>query len=237
MDAWCIYARQGAFVAVGVIIIDVRASVERSHVYASLNRLVADLRTAVPAGFFQVAWGDEVEGVLPSPVDLWDLYVLARRSLDDIPCYIGVGFGEISDHDEIPASGSVHELNGTAFKAARDALDGVKSDDLAAIPLAFTVYGNTALTQALNGYPRLINAAFRGMTPKQRTYFEDRAVGYRQMQIAERHGVHQSTVAKELKRAGADQLDCMRTALRALLQFVATYLSWGGQFPRGAGIR
>lgn len=210
-----------------MVIVDIRASVERRHVSDDLTRLVLTLQPAVPTGLFQVAWGDEVEGVLPFPVDLWDLYIRTRTSLGEVPFYMGVGFGEASNLPLQMAESSVHELNGTAFKSARHALERAKRDKLSGIALAFDVYDSPMLTEALNGYPRMINAAFRQMTRKQRAYFEDLIVGFSHVAIAKRHGVSQPTVTKALQRAGADQLAGMRDGLTALLEFVAGHVQWG----------
>lgn len=213
--------------ALAVVIVDIRASVGRPKLSAELERLAETLRTAVPGALFQIAWGDEVEGVLPSPVDVWDLYLRTRRSLGELPFYMGVGFGDASDSPLELVGRSVHELNGTAFKAARQAVDSAKRDPRAGIALAFDVFEHPHLTEALNAYPRMINAAFRQMTRTQKAYFEDLILGYSQSAIADRHGVRQPTVSLSLQRAGADQLASTREGLTSLLAFVAGHVQWG----------
>ena len=39
-----------------------------------IRRLAQSLQAEVPGSMFQIAWGDEVEGVLPYPADIWNLY-------------------------------------------------------------------------------------------------------------------------------------------------------------------
>lgn len=214
--------------AVAVVIIDIRASVEHVDLAPELKRLAQSLEAEVPGSMFQVAWGDEVEGVLPRPADTWDLYLHVRKTLGDLGFYMGVGFGEISGGSSGIAGQSVHDLNGTAFKAAREAVEAAKADTEAALALEFSVFGQPELTAALSAYPRIINLAARRMTRTQRAYFSDLIVGYRQSAIARRHGVRQPSVSLALQRAGADQLDAMAGGLRALLAFVAAYTHWGG---------
>ena len=212
--------------ALAVVIIDIRSSVGRPQVPEQLERLVGSLRNTVPNALFQVAWGDEVEGVLPSPVDAWELYVSVLRSLGDLPFYMGMGIGDVS-HLPLNLPGrNVHELNGTGFKAARQAVDSAKRDPEATVALAFNVFGQPNLTEALNGYPRMINAAVGQMTRTQKKYFIDWLLGYNQSAIADRHGVRQSTVSLSLQRAGASQLPIMRGGLNALLGFVAEHMQW-----------
>ena len=216
-------------VGLAVMIIDIRRSVQRSDVRANLRRLMEDLQSAAPGAFLQIAWGDEIEGILPVPTDLWEIYVRARRSLGDVPFYMGVGFGDVAEDPLPSAPVSVHEINGTAFKAARWALERAKGPNLTSIALAFQVFGDASLTVALNGYPLMLNVGIGQMTPKQRLYFDDLVLGCSHTAIAVRHGVRQPTVSKALRMAGADQLVCMREGLGALLTFVADHVKWGTQ--------
>lgn len=222
-----------AALALAVAIVDVRESIGRSRVSAELKALVPELRPMAPSGLFQVAWGDEMQAVLPSRVDLWDFYIRTRKSLRELPFYMGVGFGELSDPVMPLIEGSVHDLNGSAFKSARNAVERAKRDAFQSVALAFDVYENRHLTTALNAYVRMINDAYRQMTPKQRTYFNDVLLGDRHDAIAVRHGVSQPTISTTLKRAGAGQLDSMREGLSALLTFVGDYLGWGAAMEEG----
>lgn len=220
-------AKGAVLLALAVAIIDIRASVERTDVPETLRELAHHLRSTVPSGRFQVAWGDEVEGLLTVPVDVWDLYVDIRKSLGNLDFYLGVGFGDITETPLAGEERSVHELNGTAFKAARTAMERAKREAAPGLSLAFDVHGHPALTRALNGYPFMMGAAYRQMTSKQKTYFGDLVLGYSHSAIATRHGVSQPTVTKVLKSAGAHQLPLMCAGLAALLDVVGEHIHWG----------
>lgn len=213
--------------AVAVAVFDIKASTARTDVLTALNRLVDALRTSAAPALVQVAWGDEVEAVLPSSMDLWALYVSARACLGELPFYMGVGFGEVAALPLPGPAASVHELNGTAFKAARLAVDRIKREATAGVALGFEVPESPSLTIALNTYPRMLDAALGQMTRKQRTYFDDLILGLSQREIAQRHHVSQPTVSISLQRAGADQLAHMRDGLTALLSVVAKEVGWG----------
>ncbi len=215
--------------ALAVVIIDVQASVRYPDLTPELRRLAQSLQAEVPGSMFQIAWGDEVEGVLPYPADIWDLYLHVRSVLGELGFYMGVGIGEISQVASAIAGQSVHELNGTAFKSAREAVGAAKSATGAAVALEIEVAGEPELSAALQAYPHMINVAARSMTRTQRAYFTDLILGYRQSEIARRHGVRQPTVSLALHRAGADQLAAMQDGLRALLAFVASYTHWGAE--------
>lgn len=176
----------------------------------------------------QVVWGDEVESVLASATDLWDLYIGVRRQLGPQAFYMGVGFGEVTSGT---ISGEIHELNGTAFKSAREAVDAAKAAGGREIALRFSVHGEGELTRALNAFIDVLNASFGRMTRQQKVYMRDLVLGLSQTEIARRHRRAQASVQGALARAGHDQLAYAREGLVALLALTARETTRGEAHP------
>lgn len=211
--------------SVAVLIVDLASSVAKPSRLA-LNRALEGIRAAAPEALAQAAWGDEVEAVLPYPVNLWDLYIRVCRHMEPIGFYMGVGWGELTE-EPIPGETSIHELNGTAFKAARAALDDSKNRGSDLLTLRFCAWEHPSLGRALNGSLDMMNAAFRAMTTRQRLYVADRTLGLRPGEIARRHGVTSQTVTTVLQKAGAAQIAIMQDQLDALTHILTDILSWG----------
>lgn len=209
-----------------VVIIDLASSVSRGDAWSSLKGVAALIRPQ--ASLAQVVWGDEVEAVVDRPTDLWSLYITVRQFLLEPSFYMGVGFGDVVAEG---VSGEIHELNGTAFKAARQAIDWAKGEPKKEVALSFSVYGEHDLTRALNAFVETLNISFACMTPQQVRYMRDFLIGLRQTAIAQRHHVTQPAVHKVLARGGSAQVACVREGLGALVRATGHAVGWGGERP------
>lgn len=205
-----------------VVIIDLQSSVSREDNLGWLKGVAALVRTQ--SSLAQVVWGDEVEAVIDRPIDLWSLYIAVRRFLLERSFYMGVGFGNVVSEDIFDG---IHELNGTAFKAARQAIDWAKGGPKKEVALSFSVYGEQDLTRVLNAFVETLNISFARMTPQQVGYMQDFLIGLRQTAIADRHHVTQPAVHKVLVKAGAKQVACVREGLGAVMRIVENLMGWG----------
>lgn len=98
------------------VTIDQRSSQQGADRIPELLDMLQDIPTQLP---FERSVGDEAQGVLSSADEVVEV---ALRCLRDGGWYVGIGVGEV----ELPLPASAREGRGSAFVAARSAVDRAK---------------------------------------------------------------------------------------------------------------
>ena len=173
---------------VAVIFIDLAGSSRAPQQRAELQRALLALRDRHNETYrdrliapFDVVWGDELKGVLTDPRPVWDVYRSSFELLDGIPFYFSVGFGTIDTSAGYEPSRNINLLDGTAFKAARDAMDRLKHDaskrkdskkkEQTPYRVRFASAGSPHFAEALNAFVGVLNDLVQHMTASQRRHF------------------------------------------------------------------
>lgn len=149
--------------------------------------------------------GDEFQAVATRLADaVWTAGVVRLLLPDGLDVRVGIGRGEI--RDVAPGATGVPIQDGSAWWAARAAIDEAHERAGAEAPYTRTWYvsstpdpeADALLTSQLVLRDRMLDA----MTPVQRAYAGASALGQTQAEIAAAHGVTQPAVSQSLRRSG-----------------------------------
>jgi len=168
---------------------------------------------------FELVSGDELKGALADPRLVWAAYCTSYETMAGIPFYFSVGFGTIDTTAGYEATKSINFLDGTAFKAARDAMDELKARAKVIRPyrLRFGSAGNPHFTEALNAYVGVLNDLVQHMTAAQRQHFV-REFPWNGPGTASPADVSRQAVWETLQRARIDAYREANRGIEALLQ-------------------
>lgn len=179
-----------------------------------------------------VVAGDELEAVLADPRAVWDVYQAVRRQLGGVGFYMAVGIGTLTTPERPAFDYPVGYADGPAFKAARDALEGLKREGRGRpVRLAFAVAGAPELGVALNAFVTVINDVLRNLTPTQRQYFEKLLELGTHEAVARAAGVARTAVTMALRKGGWHSYEAATTGLQALLAVASGVASVAGRDP------
>lgn len=215
---------------VTVIFIDLVGSSRSPGRRAELQRVLLGARDRLNAGLgdrlaapFDVVWGDELKGVLQDPRPVWELYQFTYRLMAGIPFYFSVGLGSIDTAIGYEPGGNIDLLDGTAFKAAREAMDRLKAGDIKPYRICFGSAGSTYLAEALNAYVAVLNDLVRHMTAAQRRHFLKEFPWHGAEEAGEGESVSRQSVWETLQRARIDAYRAAQRGIAALLQLAAEH--------------
>lgn len=231
---------------VAVIFIDLVGSSRDPGRRPELQRLLFRLRDRLneqAAGLlvapFEVVWGDELKGVLWDPRPVWGLYRDAYQFMAGVPFYFSVGLGTIDTPDEIWGAGvraagvpaaagapatDINLMDGTAFKAARDAMEHLKAKAKEKMPYRIRVAsaGSPHYAEALNAYFCILNDLVQHMTPAQRQHFLQ-AFPWNGKSESPAEAVSRQAVWETLQRARIDAYREANRGIEALLELAAEH--------------
>ncbi|MFZ3246057.1 MAG: SatD family protein [Candidatus Acidiferrales bacterium] len=189
-----------------VILADVVASGGRKRLRPVLHRLLREASEAhrrrklilLP---YAVTAGDEFQTITDNLEKIPWLLLDLRSRLQPIALRIGVGIGEVSGRIRAP----VNQMDGAAFRMARQALDGLKHARKSAALTAFrSANGDFDLTANL--IYALHDTLVRKMTPKQWKTVAARIEHDSVEETARALRLDASTVSRNLKRGYYGQL-------------------------------
>jgi|GEM_PF-3053492 len=211
-----------------VIFIDLVGSSKARDGRAGLQRALISLRDSLNDRFrdrlaapFTVVWGDELKGVLQDPRPAWDVYRAAHGSMDGIPFYFSVGLGTIDTAIGYEAEQDIDLLDGSAFKAARGAMDRLKRQGERPYRVEFASAGNAHLAEALNAYVAILNDLVQHMTAAQRKRFVHEFPWNGRAStdgMADKEEVSRQSAWETLQRARIDAYRAANRGIEALLQ-------------------
>jgi DNA-binding NarL/FixJ family response regulator len=200
-----------------LILIDLRESTRLEPPQATrvMGRLEAALEEmnedlgAVLAVPLTISYGDEVAGLLTSPVDLYDIASRVRDAAHpDARIRFVVARGMVG----VPGA-DIRKVGGAVFKAASEAMQTVKAGRM----FAAWQLGDPVLDAALTSLTGLTNALIEGMTAYQRRVFVLLRGGLPQKEIAARLGKLQQSVSDAVRRGSAELVLEGERAIRELL--------------------
>lgn len=182
----------------------------RDYINKSFGR-----KCAVP---FQVVWGDELKGVLSDPSASWELFRQTFAYMQDTSFYMAVGFGTIDTAYEHGVPTDINILDGSAFKAARNALDYLKKKNITPYRLYFESAGNSDYCRALNAYIGIMNDLLRHMTSAQRRVFSQEVPWHASSRAEKGISVSRQSAWETLQRARIDAFWEADAGITALLK-------------------
>ncbi|MFT4306005.1 MAG: SatD family protein [Microbacterium sp.] len=173
---------------------DLDAAVVRAHA-----DLPVALRPLVPTV------GDELQGVYPDLDAALAAILLLRLALPEgVDCRFGVGVGETGS---VPSAfGDISE--GSAWWAAREAIDALHAKQVRALPTARTWVAAAEsptpdAVRLANAYAWVRDELVTAMSERTRRLVYGRCLGRAQRELAAAEGVTQSAVSQALAAAGA----------------------------------
>lgn len=138
--------------------------------------------------------GDEIQGLLPdgaaAVTAILRLWRLGEWS-------IGVGVGEV----ELPLPSSTREARGTAYLAARQAIEGAEG-----VAARLRIISESAAASDAETVLRLAEPLVRGRSAATLEALDLAQAGYTQQQIGEQLGITQGAVSRRLARAYAPEI-------------------------------
>lgn len=229
---------KGGLTVVAVVFIDLVGSSRVPERRALLQKQLIGLkehtneflgeRVAIP---FQVVWGDELKGVVSELTALWDLYRQCFSFMQGTPFSFAVGLGTIDTPLEFGQTTDINLADGTAFKAARKALDHLKATGVEPYRLRFEVAGDSYLCQALNAYIGIMNDLLDHMTPAQRRAFRQEVPWHVEKDALPASTISRQSMWETLQRARIDAYRQAEKGIVALLKLAtnnpATILQTG----------
>ena len=213
--------------AYGVVFIDLQGSSSAPSQRADLQQRLMSLRDRMNQRFlsalavqFQIVWGDELKGVLRDPSILWTMYQEAHAFMGSTPFYFAVGMGSLDTPLPQHGGADINQLDGTAFKAARVAIDELKAHKTAPYQVRFATAGHAAYADALNAFMRVLNDLVTHMTPAQTQHFVREYPWHRAQGQPDETQVSRQAVWETLQRARIDAYRAASEGLAALLYLV-----------------
>jgi hypothetical protein len=205
-----------------VIFIDLQGASREPARRDLLQQQLTALRDLLNAHFdaylavsFQIVWGDELKGILTTPVPIWNMYQVVHKCMTGTPFYFAVGLGTIDTVFDGRQEADINALDGTAFKAARKAMDALKAQSNGAYLLRFATPGNARYCTALNAFVSVMNDLIAHMTPSQRRHFTSEYPWHQP--VPEYHPISRQAVWETLQRARIDAYRAASEGLQALL--------------------
>lgn len=163
------------------------------------------------AAALKLTAGDEVQVLLVDPAPAVDIIVRIGDDLHPVAIAWGLGAGTLStDEDE-----DVAVLDGSCFHRARAAVEAAGRERAWVHAAGFA----PPHQEALSGLFRLMGAIRSRWKPAQMRYIRG-ARDRLQQDVAEMHGVDESTVSKALQAARFRDVEAGETAARALLAWM-----------------
>ncbi len=214
-----------------VVFIDLQGSSVMQNKRAALQRKLFALRDNLNAQFatalavpFQIVWGDELKGVYYHPDGLWELFCHTYAFMKDTPFHCAIGLGTIDT--PIPQRGPVdiNVLDGTAFKAARLAMDELKTFSDITYRLRFGTAGESQYSKSLNAYICIFNDLIKHMTPAQYRHFVAEIPWHQHQKTNNEKLVSRQATWETLQRA---RINAYRQAHKGLQSLLAL----GREFP------
>jgi hypothetical protein len=205
--------------------------------------LIAEL-SSITAATFERSVGDELQGVVERSAEVVDIALHALRSGS---WYVGIGIGTVA----LPASGSPREGSGTAFVAARKAVELAKTAARVPLSVASGNVGRGAemAKPAMEGAATCANAEavlrLLGRLVLERTGSQWKVVdalrlahgsGSRhgsQKQVAQELGITEQSVSRAVFRSGWQEEWAARPAAAMLLEQADSQIA---TIASGAGI-
>jgi hypothetical protein len=189
-----------------VILADVMASGGRARLRPTLHKLLGEASAAhrrrkqilLP---YAVTAGDEFQTITDNLEQIPWLLLDLRSRMQPIALRIGVGIGGVSGRVAAP----VNEMDGAAFRAARQALDGLKRARKGAALTAFRS-ANAEFDSTANLIYALHDTLVRKMTRRQWDTVEERIKHRNLEETARALRLDASTVSRNLKRGYYGQL-------------------------------
>lgn len=200
-----------------VLLADVVASGARKQLRSALHKALREATAAhrrrklilLP---YAVTAGDEFQTITDNLEQIPWLLLDLRTRLQPISLRIGVGIGEISGRVASP----VNEMEGPAFRAARQALDGLKRRRTSAALTAFRS-ANGEFDQTANLIYSLHDTLVRKMTGKQWETVAARIEHGNVQDTARALRLDASTVSRNLKRGYYGQLVAAASGMQQLI--------------------
>jgi hypothetical protein len=191
-----------------------RAAAQRTlqATVAALNRSRKDggCRDGMAAALKLTA-GDEVQTLLLDPAFAVDIVVRIADALHPAVVVWGLGAGPLSTDEHA----DVAVLDGPCFHRARAAVEAAARDRVWVRAAGFAEPHQEALSSLF----RLMGAVRSRWKPAQMRYIRG-ARGQLQQEVAEQHGVDESTVSKALHAARFRDVETAEAAARALLAWM-----------------
>lgn len=201
----------------GVLLADVIASGTRKRLPALLNNLLREASHAHRRHRFvllpyAVTAGDEFQTITDNLEAIPWLLLDLRSRLQPISLRIGVGIGEVGG----PVAAPVNQMDGAAFRLARQALDGVKQARKSPALTAFRST-NGEFDQTANLIYALHDTLVRKMTAKQWKTVGARIEHGNVGDTARALRLDESTVSRNLKRGYYGQLVAVADGVEQLI--------------------
>ena len=203
----------------GVLIADVIASGSRSRLSALLHDRLRQATRAhrgrklilLP---YAVTAGDEFQSITARLEAIPWLLLDLRRRLQPLSLRIGIGIGGVAERIAAP----VNEMDGEAFRRAREGLDGLKKSGGRKRP-ALTAFctGNSEFDSVVNLIYELQDTLIHRMTQKQWKTIAARIEHRRIEDTARAMGLNISTVSRNLKRGYYGQLLAAASGVEKLI--------------------
>lgn len=213
--------------AYAVVFIDLQGSSSAPSQRAGLQQQLIALRDHLNQCFpsslavqFQIVWGDELKGVLRDPSTLWTMYQEAYAFMGSTPFYFAVGLGSVDTPLTQHGDADINQLDGTAFKAARLAIDELKARKAGPYQVRFATAGYATYADALNAFMGVLNDLVTHMTPAQTQHFVREYPWHGAQTQAGKTQVSRQAVWETLQRARIDAYRAASEGLVALLQLV-----------------
>lgn len=215
---------------VAVVFIDLVGSSRVPRRRRELQQLLFALRDRLNAerpgewiAPFQVVWGDELKGALKDPHGVWDLYQTAYAFMRGTPFYFSVGLGSLDTIEGYEPTQNIDLLDGTAFKAAREAMERLKAKEMTPYRVSFGSAGSQHYVDALNSYIGVLNDLVHHMTPAQQQHFVREFPWNAMGQVSLETTVSRQAVWETLQRARIDAYREANKGIEALLQLACDY--------------
>ncbi len=200
-----------------VILADVVASGRRKRLRPVLHRLLRETTAAhrrrklilLP---YAVTAGDEFQTITDNLEKIPWLLLDLRSRLQPIALRIGVGIGDVPGRVAAP----VNQMDGPAFRMARQALDGLKEARKSAALTAFHS-ANSEFDELANLIYALQDTLLRQMTEKQWETVAARIAHGSVQETARALGLDDSTVSRNLKRGYYGQLVAAASGVEQLI--------------------
>jgi len=170
-----------------------------------INSLRSDL-LAVP---FSSSGGDEIQALVSTPGDAWEVLATLDSNSWLLQFRFTVGVGELSTS----LRDRTWEMDGSCFHRAREAMDDAKREHRW---IMFRGMGARS-DREVNGVVRALQVIRDGWTQRQRTAITYRRHAELQTAAAELMGLDQSTMSKMLKAAHYKEYLEIEDVLRSLL--------------------
>lgn len=219
---------------VAVIFIDLVGSSRAPRRRGELQRMLFQMRDQHNAALgsrliapFEVVGGDELKGALNDPRHVWSLYRASYELMAGIPFYFSVGLGTIDTTEGYDVERIIDVLDGTAFKAAREAMDHLKAKAKEVKPyrIRFQSAGSAHYVDALNAYVGILNDLVQHMTASQRQHFLREFPWNGASELSAETTVSRQSIWETLQRARIDAYREANRGIEALLQLAWEYES------------